>query len=278
MMDATLDLTEHVLERAGCPLHYWASGPEGRPLVVFTHGLCVDHRSWQYQLPVVAKDYRVLNWDVRGHGLSQPMGQRFSAALAAEDLLAMMDQLGYQKAVFVGHSNGTYIHQELVFRHPERVQALVMTDGTCITWPRSNVENWLIRNATKTMHLFPFETLKRSGLPNDSVKQDVQAYIYEAYSMIPKPEYITLCESATECLHSEPGYRITQPVLLVHGDQDRLGDIAKIAPKWAAREPNCRYEVIPNASHMAMMDNPEVYNRLLLDFLSRWAPIGSTGI
>jgi pimeloyl-ACP methyl ester carboxylesterase len=93
--------------------------------------------------------------------------------------------------------------------------------------------------------------------------------------MIPKPEYITLCESMAECLHSEPGYRITQPVLLVHGDQDRLGDIAKIAPRWAAREPNCRYEVIPNASHMAMMDNPEVYNRLLLDFLSQWVPVAT---
>jgi len=277
-MDTTLDITAHVLERAGCPLHYWLSGPEGRPLVVFTHGLCVDHRSWQYQLPVVTKTYRVLTWDVRGHGLSQPMGQRCNAALAADDLLAIMDQLGYQKAVFVGHSNGTYIHQELVFRHPERVQALVMTDGTCITWQRSSVELWFSRNAAKLARLFPFETLKRSGLSNDSLKKDVQAYIYDAFSMIPKADYLTLCESVTDCLRSEPDYRITQPMLLVHGDQDRLGDIAKIAPKWAARESNCRYEVIPNASHMAMMDHPEYYNRLLLDFLSQWALVEPTGI
>jgi pimeloyl-ACP methyl ester carboxylesterase len=81
-MELTLNLTAHVLERLGCPLHYWVSGPEGRPLVVFTHGLCVDHRSWQYQALEVAKEYRVMNWDVRGQGLSQPMGQRFSAALA----------------------------------------------------------------------------------------------------------------------------------------------------------------------------------------------------
>jgi 3-oxoadipate enol-lactonase len=273
-MELTLNLTAHVLERLGCPLHYWVSGPEGRPLVVFTHGLCVDHRSWQYQAPVVAKEYRVLNWDVRGQGLSQPMGQRFSAALAADDLLAIVDQLGYDQAIFVGHSNGTYIHQELVFRHPERVQALVMTDGTCITWKRSNFENWFVRTVAKTGRLFPFETLKKSSLSNDSLKKDVQDYIYEAFSMIPKPEYLTLCESATECLHSESDYRITQPMLLVHGDHDRLGDIARIAPKWAARESNCQYAVIPNASHMAMMDNPEFYIKLLLDFLARWAPVG----
>ena len=264
---------ERVLERAGCPLHYWVSGPEGRPLVVFTHGLCVDHRSWQYQIPVAAKEYRVLNWDVRGHGLSQPMGQRFNAALAAEDLLAIVDHLGYEKATFVGHSNGTYIHQELVFHNPQRVQALVMADGTCITWQRSGFENWFNRTIAKTVRLFPFETLKKAGLSGDSIKKEVQDYVYEAFSMIPKPDYLTLCESVTECLHSEPGYSITQPMLLVHGDQDRLGDIAKIAPHWAAREPNCLHVVIPNASHLSMMDNPEFFNTLLLDFLAKWAPL-----
>jgi 3-oxoadipate enol-lactonase len=268
-MDGTSNLMAHTLERAGCPLHYWVGGPEGRPLVVFTHGLCVDHRSWHYQVPVVVNDYRVLNWDVRGHGLSQPMGQPYDTALAVEDLLALVDRLGYQQAIFVGHSNGTYIHQQLAFQHPERVQALVITDGTCITWPRSAFENWFTRSVTKTMRLFPFETLKRSSLAGDSLKKEVQDYIYDAFSMIPKPEYLLLCERMAECLHAESGYRITQPLLLAHGDQDRLGDIAKIAPEWAAREPNCRYEVIPNARHMAMMDNTERYNQLLLDFLAR---------
>src|SRR6266542_2616348 len=151
LTDAAMDLVEHVMERKGCPLHYWVGGPEGKPLVVFTHGLCVDHRSWKYQVPVVAKAYRVLTWDVRGHGLSQPVGEPFNLPLAVEDLLALVDQLGYDKAVFVGHSNGTYIHQELAFRHPERVTALVIADGTCITWPHSAFENWLVRAAPKLM-------------------------------------------------------------------------------------------------------------------------------
>jgi pimeloyl-ACP methyl ester carboxylesterase len=277
MTETMLNTTAHVLEREGCPLHYWLSGPEGRPLVVFTHGLCIDHRAWKYQLPVIAQTYRVLTWDVRGQGLSQPMGRTFSMHLAAQDLLAIMDALGYAQAVFVGHSNGTYIHQELVLRSPQRVQALVMTDGTCITWPRSRVETWFIHNAAKAVRLFPYETLKKAGLPNDSARQDVQAYIYEAFSMISRRDYVTLCERVAACVRSMPGYRITQPMLLVHGEQDRLGDIAKIAPQWAAREANCRYEVIPNASHMAMMDNPEHYNRLLLDFLARWAPVTPAG-
>ena len=157
-MDTTF--TEYGLERKGCPLHDWMGGPEGRPLVVFTHGACVDHHSFAPYVPVVAHLYRVMNWDVRGHGKSQPMGKPFSLPLAVEDLLAIVDHLGCEKAVFVGHSNGTSISQELAFRHPKRMQALVIADGTCITWPHNAFENWLINISGDVMALFPFETLE----------------------------------------------------------------------------------------------------------------------
>src|SRR5512138_875083 len=114
-------LKECILERKGCPLHYWIGGQDDRPLVVFMHGACVDHHSFDSIVPVVAECYQVMSWDARGHGLSQPMGEPFSLGLAVEDMLAIMDRLGNRKAIFVGHSNGTYITQELVFRNPERV-------------------------------------------------------------------------------------------------------------------------------------------------------------
>ena len=263
--------SEHILERKGCPLHYWIGGPEGRPLVVFTHGACVDHHSFDPHMPVVAQQFRVLNWDVRGHGLSQPMGEPFSLALAVEDLLAIVDQLGYKKAVFVGHSNGTYISQELAFRHPERVQALVIADGTCITWEHSAFENWLIHFSGSLMALFPYETLKKAGLSQVSANQAVQDYTYQAYSQLTKDNFLAIWNELTGSLHAEPGYRITQPLLLMHGDGNSMGDIRKIAPSWAAREPNCHYVVIPNARHFAILDNPKFFTDCLLEFLEKWA-------
>jgi len=269
-MDSSL--TEHIFERAGCPLHYWVGGVETGPLVVLTHGLCVDHRSWNPVLPALVGKYRVLTWDVRGHGQSQPVGQPFSVPLAVEDLLAILDQVGCQKAAFVGHSNGTYILQELAFRHPERIQALVIADGTCITWNHSAFENWLTQTAFGVMNLFPFETLKKASLPYISVKKEVQDYTYEAYSMLSKHDFIALTKGMGSCLHFEPSYEITLPMLLVHGDADKMGDIAKIAPQWAARAGNCQYVVIPNARHFAILDNPDFFNKLLLEFLAKWVP------
>ena len=265
-----------ILERKGCPLHYWVGGKTGAPLVVFSHGACVDHRSFDPHVPVLAEEYRVLNWDVRGQGLSRPVGEPFSIPLAVEDLLAILDKLGVHKAIFIGHSNGSYIAQELAFRHPERVLALVLADGTCITWPRSTLDRWILRTSSGVMGLLPFETLKKRGLPYISDRKDVQEYTYQAFSMLTKPEFIAIWNGVITCLHDEPGYKIPQPLLLVHGDDDRTGDIKKIAPDWAAMTPICQYEVIPQARHFAPLDNPEVFNRLVMDFLALWAPVSAS--
>ncbi len=204
-------LQEYVLERKGCRLHYWTGGVEGRTLVVFSHGACVDHRSFDLQAPVVASKYRVLSWDVRGHGLSQPAGEPFSIPLAVEDLLAILDELNCPKAVFVGHSNGSYITQELAYRHPERVQAMVLADGTCITWPRSALDRWILGASGSMMAFLPYETLKKFGLPYFSTRKEVKDYIYEAFSMLAKPDFIDIWNGVTTCLHDEPDYRIAQP-------------------------------------------------------------------
>ena len=106
---------QYVLERAGCSLHYWLTGPDDRPLVVFTHGATVDHEMFDAQVSVIAQHYRVLTWDVRGHGQSQPMDHEFTIRTAVEDLVAILDLLGYKTATFVGFSMGGSIIQELVF-------------------------------------------------------------------------------------------------------------------------------------------------------------------
>jgi 3-oxoadipate enol-lactonase len=209
---------------------------------------------------------------VRGHGLSQPAGKPFTVPQAVEDLQAILTAMGYQQAAIVGHSNGTYIAQELAFRCPEQALALVIADGTCITWEHSAFENWLVRIAPTMMKLYPYETLKKASLSYLSASKDVQAYAYAAYSMLTKADFIALNAGMAQALHSEPDYRIAAPLLLVHGAEDRMGDIARIAPKWAAREPSCQYEVIPDARHFAILDQPEMFTKMVLEFLEKWIP------
>src|SRR5262249_50815893 len=138
-------------------------------------------------------------------------------------------------------------------------------------WKRSGLENWIMRASPALMKVVPFESLKKAGMPQISAKREVQEYTYDAYAMLSKEDYFRIMTGVFGCLHHEPGYRITRPMLLVHGDDDRMGDIRKIAPAWAAREANCEYAVIPNARHFAILDNPERFNQLLMEFLAKWA-------
>jgi pimeloyl-ACP methyl ester carboxylesterase len=113
--EKTMKLTEEIMERNGARIHYWISGKTGKPLVVFTHGVTIDHREWEVTLPLVGEQFRILTWDVRGHGLSRP--SRYTLKDAEEDLLAILDSLQVEQAIFVGHSMGGNLHQELVFHH-----------------------------------------------------------------------------------------------------------------------------------------------------------------
>jgi pimeloyl-ACP methyl ester carboxylesterase len=71
-------MTSYVFEYRGCPLHYWLTGPQDAPLVVFTHGADMNHESWDGIVPLAAQRYRVLTWDVRLHGLSRPGGEPYT--------------------------------------------------------------------------------------------------------------------------------------------------------------------------------------------------------
>lgn len=266
------NMTGRTLLRSGSTIHYWIGGPQGRPLVTLTHGATMDHRMFDAQITALADDYRVLAWDVRGHGLSQPLGINFSIASAAEDLLAIMAQEGYERAVFVGQSMGGYIAQEVVFRRPECVLGLVTIGVTSITRGYPKSDKLLMALTPPIIRLWPYEHLKRYTAQMTALSPEARAYAYEAMSQVRKNDVAIIMNAVGRGLHKEPGYRIPVPALLTHGDRDDAGRIRAYAQQWANEQPNARYEIIPNAGHNANQDNPTFLNRLLLDFLRECLP------
>ncbi len=248
------EIRPSILERKGCPLHYWLSGKQDRPLVVFTHGALVDHHTFVPQIPVVAQHLP------------------FTVREAVEDLVALLDVLGEQQAILVGQSMGGNIAQEMLFLHPERVIALVALDSTCNTLKLSALERALLRLARPLFHLYPYELLKKQSAQQSAVKPEVRQYVYEAMSQLSKDAFITIMMGTSLCLHYEPGYTITQPLLLLRGEHDQLGNIKTAMPRWAARDAQSQYVVVPGAGHCSNQDNAEFVNTLLLDFLQQVAP------
>ena len=265
-----IETTEGVLERSGCPIHYWLSGPKDAPPVVFSHGAMMDHRMFDSQVAAVAERYRVITWDLRGHGLSRPMGDIGEGLLVGdfvEDLIALIDHLGYEEVSLVGQSLGGHLAQDVVFFYPRRVVALATVGSSCSTIEQPKLGSFALKLSPLAFKVWPEDNLRQQTAANISVKPAVQSYAYEAMRQLTKEDFMKVWNAVTGLLHHEPGYRIEHPLLITHGDRDEVGNIKNISPKWAGRDPNSRHVVIPAAGHNANQDNPEFFNEVLLDFL-----------
>ena len=259
--------TERTLVCDGCTLHYWLTGAPDRPLVVFTHGAALNHREWDAAVAAVCAEFRVVTWDVRMHGASRPNTIPFTIPQAADDLVALLDQLGEAQTLLVGHSMGGNIVQEVIFRSPARVRAAVLLGCANNMGKLTALERLQLRASGPLFALYPWGALRRQSADVSADRPEVRKYLYEVFGQMTKNDFVTALLALLRNLHEEPDYRIPVPFLLTHGANDKTGNIRRAAPEWARREPQCEYVVVPQAGHVANMDNPTFFNQLLLRFL-----------
>jgi 3-oxoadipate enol-lactonase len=260
-----MSFVEKTLNRNGLDIHYWMGGKASAPLVVLTHGATVDHTEWVNTLPLLTDDYRVLTWDMRGHGLSRP--GLFLLQEAVNDLIAIMDIISAKEAIFIGHSAGGNLHQELVFYYPERVRAMACVDCTWNFQKLTPLEKLVLNSVRTIFNMYPYETLIEQSLEVTANSKEARDLLRSSMQNTSKEEYIQIMVEMTNCLHYEPGYRINKPLLLIMGKDDRTGNIRKAMPLWAKQEPQCQFFIIPNAKHAPNLDNPQEFHKHLLDFL-----------
>lgn len=260
-----MNLKEEILIRNDTSIHFWTGGKSGAPLVVFTHGATVDHHEWDITLPRVGEHFQILTWDVRGHGSSRPAVFTLRAAVA--DLLALLDKLRVKQAIFLGHSMGGNLHQELAFAHPQLVKAMIFLDCTWNFQKLTALEKFSLKIAKPLFNLYPYQTLVNQALAAAALKITSQELLRPAVESLSKEELVQILMATAACLHYEPGYKIAKPLLLMVGEKDKTGNIRKIMPIWAGQEPDSRLVVIPRAGHAANLDNPEVFHETLMDFL-----------
>ncbi|VAZ91971.1 alpha/beta fold hydrolase [Mycobacterium pseudokansasii] len=259
--------SSHTLVRPGANIRYWITGRLGAPLVVFSHGAVVDHRMWNPQLDFAAR-YRIVTYDIRGHGLSLA-SKAFCFSDAVDDLLALLDAVGAVDAVLVGQSMGGNLSQEIAYQHPERVRALVLAGCACNTWPLTRSERWLARLVIPLIGLYPRPLLVREVARRSSVVPAVRRYIRDSATAMRPQQIRAVLASLFSGLHPDPDYRTPMPELLIRGDQDRLGNFARVMPLWQQRDSDASYAVVKGAGHLVNSDNPVDFNALLDAFLNR---------
>jgi 3-oxoadipate enol-lactonase len=265
---------QYELERPDARIQYWVQGVEGAPTVVFLHGATLDHHAWDAQVEVLSEQYRTVTVDLRGHGLSTMEG-RFTFDAAVADVMALLHTLRATPMALVGLSLGGNIAQEIVYRAPELVDALVVADSTCNTAPRHPLEStWAIAGLA-SLGMTSRETFLQRAALATAQDEDVQRYVLEVNANRSTRDAIQIVSSLlASALHTDRDYRLPVPTLLVHGDGDGMGDIVAGTRAWAEREPLALYVQIPNAGHASNQDNPIAFTAELAAFLDRELPVG----
>ncbi|MBT7758044.1 MAG: alpha/beta fold hydrolase, partial [Rhodospirillaceae bacterium] len=112
----------------GIDLYYEVSGTAGGPWLTFSNSLRTDHTMWAPQVPEFSRDFRVLTYDVRGHGQSEATEGPYSADLLCRDLTGLWDHLGIAKSHFVGLSLGGMTGMRLGMEFADYIDKLVICD------------------------------------------------------------------------------------------------------------------------------------------------------
>ncbi len=263
-------LTEKTVEHDNCVLHYWCGGDADGPAVVFTHGMTMSHEMWQYNYQaVVDAGYRVIGWDMRGHGKSRPMGDYITVPRAADDILAIMDNEQIGQAVLAGHSMGGMVSQEFAFRYPDRVKAVFILGSLNITRKQPGFVYMLRPAATVFFWLCPLPLLNAFAKLFAGKKRQTRELARKICKVVTKEDFKKIWKAVISCDHYEPGYKPKMPFMITRGSGDHwigAGLIRLQSKKWA-KQFGCGHAVIPKAGHNACSDNADVFDEMLIEFL-----------
>lgn len=267
------DTERRELVRPGATIAYWVSGPERAPVVVLLHGATLDHQAWNAQVDDLAARYRVVVPDLRGHGES-PLTGAFRFDDAVDDIAALLDEVDTGAPLVLGGlSLGGNIAQEIVYRDAGRVDALIVADSTCNTATRHPLAASLTIAALSTMLLGGRERFMQRAAAATSPRDDVQRYVLDVNEDRMAFEVVQILASLLEdALHPDPEYRLPVPTLLIHGADDRIGDIVAGSGEWAARDPLVEHVVLTGAGHASNQDDPAAFTAAVRAFLGRVLP------
>jgi pimeloyl-ACP methyl ester carboxylesterase len=249
-------------------LYYEVAG-QGDP-VVFIHGLGSSARDWEYQVPFFAPRYRVVVFDVRGHGRSDKPPGPYSVPLFAQDAAALIRALEAAPAHVVGISMGGMIALQLAVDEPALVRSLVVVNSGPELVVRTFRERLMILQRFLIVRLLRMrkmgEVLSQRLFPRPDQAPLRQMFVERWAENDPR--------AYREAMRALVGWSVADrlgdircPTLVIASDQDYTPVSAKEA--YVARMPNARLVVIPDAHHAVTVERPEEFNQALLDFLAQ---------
>jgi pimeloyl-ACP methyl ester carboxylesterase len=244
---------------------------DGEPLLL-VEGLGQSIWAWREQIPVFAERFRVIAFDTRGTGRSDVPAEPYGIPDLAEDAAGI---LAGRAAHVVALSMGGYVALTLALARPESVRSLVLV-GTGAGGPDRVPRPDHVREAFAAAQGLPLEEYGRATMPYTFASGWPEANperfeeILGARLEHPTP-YETIDVHMRACYrYYDEGVeveRVGAPALVVHGDEDLIVPVEN-GRMLAARLPGARYVELAGRGHNVPLEDPETFNRLVLEFLA----------
>jgi pimeloyl-ACP methyl ester carboxylesterase len=274
----------------GTPVNTIVLGPEDaaatqtKPLV-FVHGLSGSWPNWLEQLPVFARDHRVVALDLPGFGHSPMPPEKLSIAGYARLLDGLLDRLEIDAAAVVGNSMGGFVAAELAIVFPQRVERLVLVSAAGISTHQARGSAQAVP-VLRRLERIVLASGAWAAAKSDTVARRARlrelalavvarhpgrlspALAAEQLRGAGTPGFLQGLEAVLDYEIRERLRRIACPTLIVWGASDRLIS-ARDADVFAELIPDSRKVVFADTGHVSMLERPDEFNALLGDFLAQ---------
>jgi 3-oxoadipate enol-lactonase len=247
----------------GTRLYYEIHGA-GPPLLL-SHGGGANHVSWWQQLPAFAERYTVITYDHRGFGLSDDNDQTTMALV--DDLEGLIEHLGFDQLILLGQSLGGFAAAGVASRHPERIAALVITSSAAglipMAPPPGSGSQPTVPTTMPSYLDIRAGMIRRGHFPQ---RNPTLCLLVEELASFNHRVDVSVLGGTMQVLHdADPIITGGFPVLLVANEED-------VAVTEAMRQlhellPGSELVVVPAADHLVYIEQPEVFNDVVLSFL-----------
>jgi pimeloyl-ACP methyl ester carboxylesterase len=255
----------------------WSSAGTGAPAVVLTDGIGCAGYVWRHLEPALASSRRVIHWQYRGHGESDPPSDpaRMTIDDCVEDLVAVLDDAGEERVALVGHSMGVQVAVEAHRRHPERVAALVLVCGApgrpIDTFHDSSVLRAAFPFARALVERFPgpVRTAFRAIVPTELAlqyalafevdrtrvaREDLVRYLDDLARVDPTL-FVRLLASAAEHDTQDHLPAVDVPTLVVAGERDSFTPM-RLSVKMHEAVTGSELLLLPGGTHVGPLEHP----------------------
>ena len=259
-------LVRHIIPVLDCDLVvYHRPGNTNKGHIIFYHGACGRSQMWAHQYDAF-EGFDLYFVNVRGQGESPMKVGLPDLEGAVQDVDAILSYFQLDKVILVGHSWGGNPLQEYIYRHPERVLALVMVDSWGQHRYLSDKERNRIKYSSLMYKTIPWKMIadKNSKMCTDNpiTRELVKTAIIETGRDV----FLNLGITGFMAVHEIEGYHGNPPMLLVRGENDFPKHLKMIYDGIIALNPNARQVTISDSKHQPMNDHPEEFNQIIGEF------------